>query len=112
MDFLTAHWAGIVLAINWIAAKIDTTGMLDVTATADWGRLVQGGHNTEANALLYRVLMTGAITAGWVNDATGLGTKWTAQAQTLKTAVKTNNWDATIGCVNIYNFHTSLEPLY
>jgi uncharacterized protein (DUF608 family) len=93
MEFLTSHWSAIVLAIKWIAAKIDTTGMLDVTAIADWGRLTQGGHNTEANALLYRVLITGAIIAGWANDATGLDTKWAAQAQTLKAAVKTNNWD-------------------
>jgi hypothetical protein len=69
--------------------------MLDVTATADWGRLTQGGHNTEANALLYRVLMTGAMMAGWANDSSGL--KWTALAQTLKTAVKANNWDVTVG---------------
>jgi hypothetical protein len=68
IDFLTSHWAAIVFAINWIAAKIDATGTPDVTATADWGRLTQGGHNTEANALLYRVLITGAIVAGWVND--------------------------------------------
>jgi hypothetical protein len=38
MTFFTANWAGIILGINFIAAKIDSTGMLDVTATPDWGR--------------------------------------------------------------------------
>jgi len=97
MNFLTAHWPAIVLAINYIAAKIDSTGMLDVTATEDWGRLTQGGHNTEANALLYRVLTTGTTMAGWANDATGLGAKWAGQAETLKAAVQANNYDATAG---------------
>jgi hypothetical protein len=96
MAFLTSHWANITLAINYIAAKIDSTGMLDVTATQDWGRHGQGGHNTEANALLYRTLTTGSSMANWTNNAS-VGTKWTSQAQTLKTAVMKNNWDAIVG---------------
>jgi hypothetical protein len=52
MTFLTANWAGILHGINFISAKIDTTGMLDVTATPDWGRTApQGGHNTDRSVV-------------------------------------------------------------
>jgi hypothetical protein len=43
--------------------------MLDVTGVSDWGRLSQGGHNTEANMLLYRTLTTGSQIATWQGDA-------------------------------------------
>jgi GH15 family glucan-1,4-alpha-glucosidase len=96
MAFLTSNWAKTTLAIDYIAAKIDSTGMLDVTATEDWGRHGQGGHNTEANALLYRTLVTGCALANWTNNAS-LGTKWASQAETLKAAVMKNNWDSVVG---------------
>jgi hypothetical protein len=31
-------------AIAFIIGKMDSSGMLDVTGTNDWGRLEQGGH--------------------------------------------------------------------
>jgi glycogen debranching enzyme len=41
-------------ALQYITSKIDnSTGMLSVTGTDDWGRINQGGRNTEANMLMY-----------------------------------------------------------
>ncbi|KAG0650199.1 hypothetical protein D0Z07_3319 [Hyphodiscus hymeniophilus] len=62
-DFLTSNWSKIMLAINWIASKIDSTALLDITETSDWGRYTQGGHNTEANALMYKTLIAGSAMA-------------------------------------------------
>lgn len=99
-DFLSANWAEYQSAMTFITAKIDSTGLLDVTGTADWGRLTQGGHNSEANMLLYKVLTTGSALANWQNDSS-LSSSWLALASTLQTAVNSasNNWDSTAGFV-------------
>ena len=84
----------------FITAKIDSTGMLDVTGTNDWGRLTQGGHNSEANMLLYKGVTSGSSLVTWMNDSS-LSDSWLALAATLKAAVNnaSNNWDATAGSV-------------
>ena len=109
--FLTSNWFKISLAINWIAGKIDSTGLLDVTGTGDWGRYTQGGHNTEANALMYRTLITGSAMANWINDPTSAAT-WTSQAATLKTAINTAalNWDPVIGAFKDSDTDASVHP--
>lgn len=109
--FLTSNWAKISLAINWIAGKIDSTGLLDVTGTADWGRYIQGGHNTEANALMYKTLTTGSTMANWTNDPSSVAT-WTAQAATLKAAINSAslNWDPSVGAFKDSDTDASVHP--
>jgi len=97
-SFLATNWAKLALAVNWIAGKIDSTGLLDCTGTNDWGRYTQGGHNTEANALMYGSLIKSAIMANWSGDSDNSAT-WSAQAAALKSAINTAalNWDPTVG---------------
>jgi uncharacterized protein (DUF608 family) len=95
-SFLGAIYSKYQTAMNFITSKIDKTGMLDVTGVSDWGRLSQGGHNTEANMLLYRVLTTGSKIATWQGD-TASTNSWTGLAATLKAAVNANNYDAAAG---------------
>lgn len=82
--------------MSFITAKIDNTSMLDVTGTNDWGRLTQGGHNTEANMLMYKVLTGGSQIAGWAGD-TSSEVSWAKLAAKLKVAVTKHNWDASAG---------------
>ena len=98
--FLSANWARYQLAMSFITAKIDSTGLLYVTGTNDWGRLEQGGHNSEANMLMYKVLTSGSSLATWMNNAS-LSDSWLATAATLKAAVNSasNNWDPSVGLV-------------
>jgi uncharacterized protein (DUF608 family) len=84
------------LAMGFITAKIDSTGLLDVTGTNDWGRLTQGGHNTEANMLLYKVLTSGAQIATWAGDSAS-SSSWSALAVTLKAAVNQYNYQISAG---------------
>jgi uncharacterized protein (DUF608 family) len=97
-NFLATNWAKITLAINWIATKLDSTGLFDCTGTADWGRFEQGGRNTEANALMYGSLIKGAIMANW-SDAPDFAATWSDQAAALKAAINTAafNWDPAVG---------------
>ena len=84
--------------MTFITSKIDDTGLLDVTGVSDWGRLSQGGHNTEANMMLYRVLTSGSQIATWQGD-TASAASWLGLAATSKEAVNAMNYDVAAGYV-------------
>lgn len=83
-------------AMAFITNKIDSTNLLSVTGTNDWGRLNQGGHNSEANMLMYQVLNSGSKLANWMGDAAS-SSIWSSLAEKLKTAVNSKNWDPNAG---------------
>jgi hypothetical protein len=111
MDFLNRNWPKFKAAMSYITAKIDSTGMLSVTGTSDWGRYTQGGHNTEANALMYGTLIYAAILSGWANEP-DLGTNWTTLATKLKIAINdpANNWDDGAGAFKDSDTDGSVHP--
>src|SRR4029453_15552240 len=51
--WLDSVWPRFTRGMTYIINKIDGSGLLSVTNTADWARGGQGGLNLEANALLY-----------------------------------------------------------
>jgi len=104
-DFLQSNWTGIKRAISFIADKIDHTGLLYVTGANDWGRFDQGGHNTEANALLFGTLATGCMMASWMQRP-DLGVRWMDMADKLKSAANSTGhehslWDGKVGYVTL-----------
>ncbi|TVY80443.1 hypothetical protein LSUE1_G003567 [Lachnellula suecica] len=109
MTFLSGIYDKYKAAMAYITAKIDSTGLLDVTGTDDWGRLQQGGHNTEANMLMYRTLVTGSALAGWSGDSSS-NASWSALAVTLKTAVNNMNWDNSTGAFQDSDTDSSINP--
>ncbi|KAF8858209.1 Six-hairpin glycosidase [Acephala macrosclerotiorum] len=107
--WLTTIYPKYKSAMEFITAKIDSTGMLSVTGTNDWGRLTQGGHNTEANMLLYKVLTSGSQIATWAGDSNSSST-WSSQAANLKAAVNANNYAASVGAFKDDDTDTTLYP--
>ncbi len=101
MEFLTLNWSKVTSAISFIASKINQTGLLHVTGAADWGRYAQGGHNTEANALMYGTLKTGCFMAKWMG-LPDLAAGWIERAKTLKAAANSTAyiWDPHVGYVS------------
>jgi len=95
-DWLNMIYPNYQAAMSFITAKIDSTGLLEVTGINDWGRLQQGGHNTEANMLMYQTLITGSKIASWVGDSES-STQWTSMAAKLTTAVNSMNYDEAAG---------------
>ena len=95
-SWLDSIWSQYRQAMGFITAKIDGTGLLNVTGTADWARDDQGGENIEANAILYRALTAGAALATAENDG-GDASTWTAQAANLKAAANSRLWNASVG---------------
>jgi hypothetical protein len=84
-------------ALDYITAKIDADGLLNVTAAADWARADSDGKNLEANAIMYRALLTAgpfALSAGDSATASACATK----AAALKTAIEAGGyWDQSAG---------------
>jgi Bacterial alpha-L-rhamnosidase 6 hairpin glycosidase domain len=95
-SWLNGIWPQYQLAMNYITAKIDANGLLDVTGTSDWARSDQGGENIEANALLYEVLTSGAALAQAEGDGS-LASSYASQAASLKTQINALLWDASTG---------------
>ena len=94
--WLSGIWSQYQLGVNFITAKIDGNGLLNVTGTADWARSDQGGENIEANALLYQVLTTGAALAQVEGNST-LATTYTNTAASIKAKVNSSLWDSSVG---------------
>ena len=83
--------------LNYIAAKIGSDGLLNVTQSADWARANSGGKNIEAEAIMYRTLLTCAAVATVESDS-ALASSCTQKAATLKTAVNASGyWNASSG---------------
>ncbi|WP_425827061.1 alpha-L-rhamnosidase C-terminal domain-containing protein [Streptomyces fractus] len=84
-------------AMAYIVAKLDTDGLLNVTSSADWARGDSDGKNLEANAIMYRALVTGSTLAVSQGDTASAG-RWTSLAAALKSAVeKGGYWDEDAG---------------
>ena len=94
--WLDGIWSKYKLGVNFITAKIDGNGLLNVTGTGDWARGDQGGENIEANAMLYQVLTAGTTLAQIEGD-TALATAYTGKAAALKTQINARLWDAAAG---------------
>jgi hypothetical protein len=108
-DFLNTNWAGYQLAMSYILAKVDSSGLLNVTGIRDWGRLNTGGYLTEANIILYNTLITGAKLATWASNST-LSAQWTTSAATLRTAINENQWSSAAGCFMNNEESSTLYP--
>jgi hypothetical protein len=94
--WLRKHFSQYRAGVRFILDKVDAQGLLSVTGTNDWARSGQGGENIAANAILYRVLRTGAALAK-AEHRPDLARDWNAKATTLKNAANRLLWDADAG---------------
>lgn len=82
--------------------------MANVTSPADWLRFGMGGHNIEANSILYYVLNQGISLAATLND-TSATANWSSAAERLKTSANERLWNNEAG-MYIDNETTTLMP--
>jgi hypothetical protein len=84
-------------AVTYSIAKIDADGLLNVTSAADWARTDADGKNLEANAIMYRALVTGSALARTLGDAAS-ASSWATRADALKAAIEAGGyWDDSAG---------------
>ena len=110
-SYLSSHWDQFKLALNYSLSMVDSSGLANVTTSADWLRYGMGAHNIEANAILYHTINLGVSLAGELND-TGVISRYQKYASDIKTAANARLWDSH---TNLYRDNdtkplTSLHP--
>ncbi|KAJ5617298.1 hypothetical protein N7537_002412 [Penicillium hordei] len=107
-DWLSRYWDQFKLGIDYALSSVDTTGLANITAPSDWLRFGMGGHNIQANSLLYYVLNQGLTLAAVLND-TSVQHTWTTKGRKVKTAANQLLWDPSSGLFRD-NETTTLYP--
>lgn len=114
-DFLARNWDGYLAAMDYIYAKVQPSGLLNVTGTRDWARWQTGFNMSEAQMILYRALTTGADLATWHGggddeDTAGLAPLWTRRAAALQNATLAHCFDHSHGAFKDNATATALHP--
>ena len=108
--FLSTNWPSYEHAMTFMLGKVQSeTNLLNVTGLRDWGRLGQGGMNTEANMILYRTLITGSKLATWYGDQANAA-NWSSIATNLASSVSTQLFDTAYGAFKDNDTATTLHP--
>ncbi|CAG8953008.1 hypothetical protein HYFRA_00003200 [Hymenoscyphus fraxineus] len=108
LEYLKGNWGKFTKGMEWSLSYIDDTGLMNVTSSADWLRVGMGGHNVEANSILYYTLNKGIALAKLLNDTTKVD-EYTPIAAKIKTVVNELLWNPD---TNLYidNETTTLSP--
>ena len=109
IDYLQGKWDAWKLAMNFSLSFIDDSGMMNVTSPNDWLRFGMGGHNIEANSILYYTIYQGISLAEALDESSDLISTWTETAETVKAAANERLWNDTAGMYHD-NETTTLMP--
>ncbi|KAL9620008.1 MAG: hypothetical protein Q9160_005385 [Pyrenula sp. 1 TL-2023] len=93
LTYLSENWNRFKFGLNYSLSTIDDSGLMNVTSSADWLRFGMGGHNIEANSILYYTLNRALTLASALNDAS-VASNWTSTASTIKSAIQSRLWDS------------------
>ena len=107
-SFLDDKWARWKYAMEWAVAEIDSTGLANVTAPNDWLRFGMGGHNIEANSILFYTLNLGVALAQNQNDS-ATADRWSQLAANVQSAAIPLLWQPDVGLFKD-NETTTLAP--
>lgn len=106
--WLRTYWDQFKLGLEWSLSNVDSSGLMNVTSSADWLRAGMGGHNIEANAILYYVLGLGVDLANVLGDDTA-ASGYEEAAAGIKEAANSLLWNAEQGFYTD-NETTTLAP--
>ncbi|CAK5271680.1 unnamed protein product [Mycena citricolor] len=111
LDFIKSVWANYTKAVGFLEGQVDLTGLMNVSSALsnDWGRASGAGHNSAANALLYRTLVTTADLATHLGNVS-LPATYLANATKIKTAFNSLLWDAAAGRFRSNDLPRSIHP--
>lgn len=84
LDYLQGKWPSWKLALNLSISMIDESGMMNVTSPNDWLRSGMGGHNIEANSILYYTIYQGIMLGQAVGEEQSLLDTWQEKAEGIK----------------------------
>ncbi|ORY14279.1 bacterial alpha-L-rhamnosidase domain-containing protein [Clohesyomyces aquaticus] len=108
LDYASSLWNQWKLGLNFSLGFIDDSGMMNVTSPPDWLRFGMGGHNIEANSILYYTIYQGIALAEALNDTEPISS-WEKTAETIKAAANQLLWNEAVGMF-VDNETTTLTP--
>ncbi|KAF2738067.1 Six-hairpin glycosidase [Polyplosphaeria fusca] len=108
VEYLTSLWGKWKLALDFSLSFIDHSGLMNVTSPSDWLRFGMGGHNIEANAILYYTINQAISLAEALNDTASIAS-WQATADAIKENANLLLWNQTAG-MYVDNETTTLMP--
>ncbi|CAI6340208.1 unnamed protein product [Periconia digitata] len=108
LDYASSKWEQWKLALRFSMSFIDETDLMNVTSSPDWLRSGMGGHNIEANSILYFTINQGIALAEALNDTAPIPS-WKLAAEKVKTAANKLLWNDTLGMYTD-NETTTLTP--
>ncbi|KAF2226503.1 Six-hairpin glycosidase-like protein [Elsinoe ampelina] len=108
LEYLQGKWEQWKFGLNFSLSFIDETGLFNATGSADWLRFGMGGHNIEANAILYYTLSTAMKLGAVLNDTVDMP-RWRNASDYIKRGANELLWNATAGMYRD-NETTSLMP--
>ncbi|KAI3402130.1 hypothetical protein diail_59 [Diaporthe ilicicola] len=94
--WLQTYWDQFKRGLAWSLSNVDSSGLMKVTSSADWLRAGMGGHNIEANAILYYVLNLGVQLAGVLGDDAA-SSNFQSAAAGIKEAANRLLWNEGLG---------------
>ncbi|EIW64903.1 bacterial alpha-L-rhamnosidase domain protein [Trametes versicolor FP-101664 SS1] len=106
--YRAAEWPAWKLGMQWATQQIDSTGLANVTAPNDWLRFGMGGHNIEANAILFYTLNLGVALARDEGDA-ATAASYIQLANKIQEVAVPLLWQPTVGLFRD-NETTTLAP--
>ena len=109
LSYLNSKWAQWKLGLEFSLSFIDNSGMMNVTSSADWLRFGMGGHNIEANSILYYTINQGIMLGTAVGEDAAVLDKWATLAKGVKTSANRLLWNSTAGMFHD-NETTTLMP--
>lgn len=107
--YLENKWPAWKQALNFSLSFIDESGMMNVTSPSDWLRFGMGGHNIEANSILYYTINQGVMLGKVVGEEQSLLDSWTSTAEGIKDSANRLLWNDTAGLFHD-NETTTLMP--
>lgn len=108
IEYLSTLWDKWKFALSFSLSFIDDSGLMNVTSPADWLRFGMGGHNIEANSILYYTIHQGIDLATALNDTEPISS-WLSTADRIKATANDLLWDNEAG-MYIDNETTTLMP--
>ena len=96
-DYARGKWDQWKLGLNYSLSNIDDSGMMNVTSPNDWLRFGMGGHNIEANSILYYTINQGIVLGEVVGEKQSILDAWTQKAEGIKAAANRLLWNETAG---------------
>lgn len=109
LQYVEEKWDQWVAGLNYSLSTIDDSGMANITYSNDWLRFGMGGHNIEANSILYYTIQQGIILGKAVGAEESMLDSWARAGEGIKDAANRLLWNETAGFYHD-NETTTLAP--